>query len=144
MKKKHKVSLFVTIILLIIVAVTGKIYMDKQSFNDEMLNIVKSKKAKEVYEKTLKNRDPKVFTDEGIIHSYKVDYESVEHNPMGGIMLDLIINNKKSLTIAVILEKGNDTKSLRNAAGGASLELSQLLESGSEELVEWRINGWNV
>ncbi|EOI02971.1 hypothetical protein UAY_00896 [Enterococcus moraviensis ATCC BAA-383] len=136
MKKKHKVSLFVTIILLIIVAVTGKIYMDKQSFNDEMLNIVKSKKAKEVYEKTLKNRDPKVFTDEGIIHSYKVDYESVEHNPMGGIMLDLIINNKKSLTIAVILEKGNDTKSLRNAAGGASLELSQLLESGSEELVE--------
>nr|WP_249921857.1 DUF1310 family protein [Enterococcus sp. 7F3_DIV0205] len=58
------------------------------------------------------------------MHSYK----SVEHNPMGGIMLDLIINNNKSLNIAVILEKENEINTLRNGAGGASPKLSQLLE----------------
>jgi hypothetical protein len=133
MKKKHKISLIVGIILLIILAVGGKIYMDKKSFNDEMLEIVNSKEAKVVYDRTIKNRDPEVFTSTGVIQSYKIDYESIEHNPMGGIMLDLIINNDKSLTIDVILEKDNNTQKLRNGAGGASAELSQLLENGSEK-----------
>lgn len=52
---------------------------------------------------------------------------------MGGIMLDLIINNDQSLTIDIILEKDNNTQKLRNGAGGASAELSQLLENGSDK-----------
>ncbi|EOI02977.1 hypothetical protein UAY_00893, partial [Enterococcus moraviensis ATCC BAA-383] len=40
MKKKHKALLVITIILLIIVAIGGKIYMDKKSFNDEMVKVV--------------------------------------------------------------------------------------------------------
>jgi hypothetical protein len=133
MKKKRKISLIIGIILLIILAVGGKIYLDKKSFNDEMLEIVNSKEAKVVYDRTIKNRDPEAFTSTGVIQSYKIDYESIEHNPMGGIMLDLIINNDKSLTIDVILEKDNNTQKLRNGAGGASAELSQLLENGSEK-----------
>jgi hypothetical protein len=126
MKKKHKISLIIGIILLIILAVGGKIYMDKKTFNDEMLEIVNSKEASKVYEETIKNNDPKAFTENGVIQSYKIDYNSIEHNPMGGIMLDLIVNDSPNLLIDVILDKDNDG-TLRNSAGGTSSDLDDLL-----------------
>lgn len=134
MKKKHKISLIVGIILLVILAVGGKIYMDKKSFNDEMLDIVNSKEASRVYEETIKNNDSKAFTENGVIQSYKIDYSSVEHNPMGGIMLDLIVNDSPNLVIDVILDKNNDG-TLRDSAGGTSSDLDDLLtkeETGNE------------
>jgi len=45
MKKKHKISLIIGITLLIILAIGGKIYMDKKSFNDEMVDIVHTHKS---------------------------------------------------------------------------------------------------
>ncbi|EOT73976.1 hypothetical protein I586_00972 [Enterococcus moraviensis ATCC BAA-383] len=126
MEKKHKVFLVITIILLIIVAIGGKIYMDKKSFNDEMVKVVKSNEAKKVYEETIKNNDPKAFTVGGIIQSYEIDYDTIKHNPMGGIMLNLIINDNKNLYIHVILEKESDG-SLGNSSGGTSSELDNML-----------------
>jgi hypothetical protein len=126
MKKKRKISLIIGIILLIILTVGGKIYMDKKSFNDEMLEIVNSKEASKVYEETIKNNDPKAFTENGVIQSYKVDYDTIKHNPMGGIMLNLIINNDQDLYIHVTLEKENDG-SLGNSSGGTSSKLDDML-----------------
>ena len=71
MKKKHKISLVVGIALLAILAVRGKLFMDKKSFGDEMFDTVKSSEAKIVYEITIKNRDPEAFTSNGVIQSYE-------------------------------------------------------------------------
>lgn len=57
MKKKHRVLLVITIIVLIIFAISGKIYLDEKSFNDEMVKVVKSEEAKKVYERTIRNGD---------------------------------------------------------------------------------------
>ncbi|WP_086313786.1 hypothetical protein A5821_001324 [Enterococcus sp. 7F3_DIV0205] len=126
MKKKHKMLLVITIILIIILAIGGKTYLDEKSFNDEMMKAVKSNEAKKVYERTIKNNDPKAFTTAGVIQSYEVDYDTVKHNPMGGIMVDLIVNGNKNLIIDVILDKNNEGI-LKSSTGGTSSELDDLL-----------------
>ncbi|WP_271328091.1 DUF1310 family protein [Lactococcus muris] len=79
-------------ILLIILSIVGKFYMDQKQFHNEMVKVVKSEEAKKEIELGLKNLDPKALTPEGIIKSYEIDYGSIEHNPMGAIMFDVIIN----------------------------------------------------
>ncbi|MBO0465924.1 DUF1310 domain-containing protein [Enterococcus plantarum] len=118
------------ICLVIVIGIGGKVYMDNKRFNDEMVNVVKSGQAKQVYEKTLKNADSKALTSEGIIKSYKVDYDSVEHNPMGGIMLKLIINDDNQMYIRVTLDQEENGR-LTNSSGGGSLPLEDMLEKGN-------------
>ncbi|MGM0217972.1 DUF1310 family protein [Enterococcus sp. AZ126] len=118
------------IVLVIILGIGGKVYMDNKRFKDEMLNVVNSGQAKQVYEKTLKNADSKALTSDGIIKSYKVDYDSVEHNPMGGIMLKLIINDDNQLYIRVTLDQEENGR-LTNSSGGGSLPLENMLEKGN-------------
>ncbi|EOI02974.1 hypothetical protein UAY_00899, partial [Enterococcus moraviensis ATCC BAA-383] len=50
MKNKRLTYLIAIImtILLIAIGIGGKIYMDKKSFNDEMVKVVKSNEAKKV------------------------------------------------------------------------------------------------
>ncbi|EOT73971.1 hypothetical protein I586_00967 [Enterococcus moraviensis ATCC BAA-383] len=133
MKNKRLTYLIAIImtILLIAIGIGGKIYMDKKSFNDEMVKVVKSNEAKKVYERTIKNNDPKAFTADGVIQSYEVDYDTVKHNPMGGIMVDLIVNGDQNLIIDVILDKNNEGI-LRNSAGGTSSDLDDLLNRKRE------------
>ncbi|PZL77418.1 hypothetical protein CI088_01700 [Enterococcus plantarum] len=85
------------ILLLIIIGIGGKVYMDNKRFNDEMVNVVKSGQAKKEIEIGLKNLDSKALTPKGVIRSYEIDYESIEHNPMGAIMFDVIINKDDNL-----------------------------------------------
>lgn len=96
------------IVLLIILGIGGKVYMDHKKMNEDMLKVVKSDEAKEVFEDGLRNIDSKSLTSEGVIKSYKIDYSSIDHNPMGGIMVTLIINNDKNLTAEYDLGRKND------------------------------------
>ncbi|EFI84281.1 Protein of uncharacterised function (DUF1310) [Listeria grayi] len=96
------------IVLLLILVIGGKIYMDHKKMNEDMLKVVKSDEAKEVFEDGLRNIDSKSLTSEGVIKSYKIDYSSIDHNPMGGIMVTLIINNDKNLTAEYDLGRKND------------------------------------
>ncbi|MBO0465926.1 DUF1310 family protein [Enterococcus plantarum] len=98
--KKIKTRTFYSILgilLLIIIGIGGKVYMDNKRFNDEMVNVVKSGQAKKEIEIGLKNLDSKALTPKGVIRSYEIDYESIEHNPMGAIMFDVIINKDDKL-----------------------------------------------
>lgn len=130
MTKRKFIVIVVGIVLVIILGIGGKVYMDNKRFKDEMLNVVNSGQAKQVYEKTLKNADSKALTSDGIIKSYKVDYDSVEHNPMGGIMLKLIINDDNQLYIRVTLDQEENGR-LTNSSGGGSLPLEDMLEKGN-------------
>lgn len=123
-----KMLLIVGILLIVCLGIGGKMYMDKKRLQEEMLQVVTSDDADTVYKRTIKNIDPDAFTDQGIIQSYKVDYDSIQANPMGGIMVNLIINGNPDLLINNILEKNYDTNELRNGWGDESKELTKLLK----------------
>lgn len=82
--------------------------MDSKKIQEEMIAVVKSDGAKQVFENGLKNLDQKALTPEGVIQSYEIDYDSIEHNPMGGINITLIINKDNNLTAEYNLEKRNE------------------------------------
>ncbi|MBC1364610.1 DUF1310 domain-containing protein [Listeria welshimeri] len=115
MKKKWIIIL--GIVIIVILGIGVKFYMDEKKLNEEMMNVVYSDEAKEVFEKRLTNLDAKAFTEEGIIQSYEIDKESIKRNPMGGINVTLIINKDLEWYITYTLGKLNG----KLDGGGASI-----------------------
>lgn len=131
-KLKHKKILgIVVIIILLIIGIGGKVYMDRQAFNNEMVAVVKSDEAKKVFENGLKNLDPKALTSDGIIKSYEIDYDSIKHSPMGSIIVNLIINHDKRLLAKYDLNKRNGV--LKYGGVDISSNLSELTEGIQNE-----------
>ena len=91
---------------------------------EEMIKVVKSEEAKKAIEETLKKLDKDALTEKGVIKNYEVDYDSVKHNPMGGIMFDVVINNDRELIVSSILSK--DTQ-LKIGSWSPSIKLEALL-----------------
>lgn len=120
---------FLGVFLIIIIGIGGKIYMDNKRFHDEMVNVVKSSEAKKEIEIGLKNLDSKALTSEGVIKSYEIDYKSIEHNPMGAIMFDVIINENDKLVANFDLNKHSNQ--LEVGGIGLSEKLSDLVHGGS-------------
>ncbi|EAE6382050.1 DUF1310 family protein [Listeria monocytogenes] len=105
MKKRWIIA---TVVLVMIVAGLGvKFYMDEEKLNKEMMKVIYSDEAKQVFEKRLANLDAKAFTKEGIIQSYEIDEGSIESNPMGGIEVRLIINNNSELYASYTMSRNN-------------------------------------
>ncbi len=84
-----------------------KFYMDEEKLNKEMIKVIYSDEAKQVFEKRLTNLDAKAFTKEGIIQSYEIDEGSIKSNPMGGIEVRLIINNNSELYASYTMSRNN-------------------------------------
>ena len=129
--KKKKWWLIPLIGILILLGIGGKLVIDKQNkaekLQKEMIEVVKSEEAKQVVEEGLKNLDSKALTPEGVIQSYEIDYDSIEHNPMGGINVTVYVNNNKSLYIRKTLNKSNHLP-IEGGGGGYSSELDNLLK----------------
>nr|WP_221637575.1 DUF1310 family protein [Listeria seeligeri] len=104
------------VVVTIILVLGVKFYMDEKKLDEEMMEVVYSDEAKEVFEERLANLDPKAFTKEGVIQSYEIDKESIERNPMGGINVTLIINGNSELYVKYTLNNFNGELS-----GGASV-----------------------
>ncbi|MBC1448308.1 DUF1310 family protein [Listeria welshimeri] len=132
MGDKKRCLLIGLAILITVLLIGSKVYMDKQQEakvrQEEMIEVVKSEEAKKVFEEGLKNLDSKALTSEGVIQNYKIDYESIEQNQMGGIMVDLIINHDSKLKVYNSLNKSQPSGRLKNSGGGNSFELEELLE----------------
>jgi hypothetical protein len=105
---KKIILLVLMTVLILCLGIGAKMYMDSKKLHEEMIAVVKSEEAKQVFEKGLHNLDPKAFTPEGIIQSYEIDFESINHNPMGGINVTLVINNDNDLTTEYDINKGSD------------------------------------
>ncbi|EAD3239677.1 DUF1310 family protein [Listeria monocytogenes] len=129
MKKKWIIIL--GIVIIVIFAIGVKFYIDEGKLNKEMMNVIYSDEAKQVYEKRLTNLDAKAFTEEGKIQSYEIDKNSIERNPMGGINVTLIINKDSKLDITYTLDNFDGKLN----GGGASLS-----ENLSKLLGRWREN----
>lgn len=129
MKKKHKISLIVGIILLIILAVGGKIYMDKKSFNDEMVDIVHTHKS--IVEKELRDEDP---LDR--IKKIDIDDSTIKHNPMGGIMFEGFVNGQRELSFSTGFRKYNSSENgeysdIQSTGVDITADLADYLSGGS-------------
>ncbi|WP_242531540.1 DUF1310 domain-containing protein, partial [Listeria monocytogenes] len=122
--KKRWIILF-GIAIMIIFGLGIKFYMDEEKLNTEMMNVVCSNEAKEVFNDDIKLIDTKAFTKEGLIQSYEVDKESIEPNPMGGIIVALVINKDPALKLTYTLKKNNED--LKSGGASISKELTKQL-----------------
>jgi len=116
----------ITSILLLIGIVAGSIYYEKYKIE----HIVKSDKAKTAIENMLKKMENKALTPEGKIKSYKIDYNKVKKNPMGGIYILLIINDDPEMIFDTTLEKNTVGGKYTTGAGGFSPKLFDFIYEG--------------
>ena len=118
----------ITSILLLIGIVTGSIYYEKYKIE----HIVKSDKAKTAIENMLKKIENKALTPDGKIKSYKIDYNKVEKNPMGGINISVIVNDNEEMIVNTTLEKNSKGEYTIDSTA-ISPELWKLTDRGQKE-----------
>ena len=119
-----KVLLILGAVLLGTMIAIGGCKVQEKSQKEQMLEIVKSDEAKKAIEECLKDYEPKAF-----IQSYKIDYDSVKHNPMGGISFNIYINGKQELYLKATLNKKDLNKNkLEIGSYGVSEKLEKLIK----------------
>ena len=106
MRLLKKILKGILIVLLLIIGVAGLICGKEYIESKRIEHIVKSDDGKEAIENMLKKMDSRALTSEGKIKSYKIDFDKLGKNPMGGIYILLIINDDPEMMLDVILEKG--------------------------------------
>ena len=106
--KTSKKSMIILFSILAVIGITiGGWSMHQYQKKQEMIAIATSDEAKKVYENHMKANDPKALTEDGIIKSYDIDTETLEYNPMGGLMVRIYFNNDKELDFHFGLIKDN-------------------------------------
>ena len=114
----------IIIALMVVFLIGGCSKMTGTPSKEEMIKVVKSEEGEKAVEETLKKLDKDALTEKGVIKNYEVDYDSVKHNPMDGIMFDVVINNDRELIVSSILSK--DTQ-LKIGSWSPSIKLEALL-----------------
>ena len=106
--KTSKKSMIILFSILAVIGITiGGCSMHQYQKKQEMIAIATSDEAKKVYENHMKANDPKALTEDGIIKSYDIDTETLEYNPMGGLMVRIYFNDDKELDFHFGLIKDN-------------------------------------
>ena len=125
--KNRRRLVFSAIVVGILIWVGSKV-KDHLEFQQEMVRIVHSNEVKELIVYDLKQKDPEAFTDQGKIQSYEIDDETIEHNPMGGIMFRIIINGEKEITENFGLRKYSEDGPIEQVGVSRSVGFQNLLE----------------
>ena len=122
-----KVLKGILIVLLLVIGSVGLIFCKEYIESKRIEHIVKSDDGKEAIESMLKSMDGKALTPEGKIKTYKIDYNKVEKNPMGGINIYLTINDDPEMKLDTTLEKGTRGEKYKTGAKGISPKLDKLV-----------------
>ncbi len=128
MSKRRKMFMgFIGLSVLILLG--GGLYLahKNQEFQNEMTKIVHSEEVKNLIEKKLKKLDPHALTDKGKIRSYKIDDKTIRHNPMGGIMFDIIVNDSISMVGKMGIQKDGGSEQLNSVGMDESAGLQALV-----------------
>ena len=129
MKKKHKIILSVISLFVATCIGVGLFLTHKnQEFQNEMFRIVHSEEVRELIVEELKAIDPNALTEKGKIRSYKIDDASIRHNPMGGIMFHVIINDDSDAVFKFGIRKYSQDGRMSLVGGTLTEKLQQLLE----------------
>ena len=127
-KRKNRRRLIFSLLVVGILIWIGSKVKDHLEFQQEMVRIVHSNEVKELIVYDLKQKDPDAFTDQGKIQSYEIDDETIEHNPMGGIMFEVIINGDKKITGSMGLWKRSEDSPIESVGMDTSVGLQELME----------------
>lgn len=127
-KKENRRRLVFSVIVVGLLIWVGSKVKDHLKFQQEMVRIVHSNEVKELIVYDLKQKDPEAFTDQGKIQSYEIDDETIEHNPMGGIMFRIIINGDKEITENFGLRKDSENAPIEQVVVSRSIEFQYLVE----------------
>ena len=84
--------------------------LNSRSEKEEMIQIAESQKSKKLIEEMLRKKDPEALTEKGIIKKYTINEKNLKYNPMGGLIVELIINDDPELTITTTLMEESDGK----------------------------------
>ena len=117
----------ILVVLLLIIGTVGLILGKEYIESKRIEHIVKSDDGKEAIDTMLKKMDSKALTPEGKIKSYKIDFDKVGKNPMGGINIYLIINDDPEMKLDTTLEKGTQGKKYKTGAIVISPKLDKLV-----------------
>ena len=120
--KKVLISI-ISVIAIIAILIVGKIQMDKY----RVKSIVHGEEGKVAIETMLKIMDEKALTPEGKIKSYKIDESYTKNNPMGGIIVRVIINDDPELDVETTLNKYPSRGKLEHGVIITSEKLSKLV-----------------
>ena len=108
MKKRYSVA--VIIILSGLLLGGYSLITGRSTKKREMIQIAESKKMKVVIENMLTKLDSKALTPEGKIKSYKISKDDLDYNPMGGILVKIVINNDEKLVLSTTIQEDATTK----------------------------------
>ena len=123
-----KVLKGILIVLLLVIGSVGLIFCKEYIESKRIEHIVKSDDGKEAIESMLKSMDGKALTPEGKIKTYKIDYNKVEKNPMGGINIYLIINDDPDMRLHTTLVRGTREEKYKTGAIVISPKLSKFID----------------
>ena len=124
----NKKQRFVLLFLLTLFLGGCSLFTDKAAERREMLEIAESQKMKVVVENMLKKLDPKALTPEGKIKTYKISKSDLDYNPMGGLLVKVVINNDDRLVLSTTIQEDATTGKYEETYIGETEELSDLLE----------------
>ena len=122
-----KVLKGILVVLLLIIGSAGLIYGKEYIESKRIEHIVKSNDGKEAIENMLKSMDDKALTPEGKIKSYKINFDKIEKNPMGGINIYLIINDDPDMRLNTTLVRGTQGEKYKTGAIVISPKLDKLV-----------------
>ena len=103
-------------------------------------SIVHGEEGKAAIENMLRVLDEKALTPEGKIKSYKIDESYTKNNPMGGIIVRVIINDDPELDVETTLNKYPSRGKLEHGVILRSQKMGELVPS-ERKLNEGKSNG---
>lgn len=124
---KYK-KLKLVLLLLLALSLGGcSLFTNQSAQRREMLEIAESQKMKVVVENMLKKLDPKALTPEGKIKTYKISKSDLDYNPMGGLMIKIIINDNEDLLLNTTIQEDSTTGEYEEMYLSKTKELNDLL-----------------
>lgn len=124
---KYK-KLKLVLLLLLALSLGGcSLFTNQSAQRREMLEIAESQKMKVVVENMLKKLDPKALTPEGKIKTYKISKSDLDYNPMGGLMIKIIINDNEDLLLNTTIQEDSTTGEYEETYLSKTKELNDLL-----------------
>ena len=128
-KRRNRIMGLIGLTVLILLGVGLYLAHKNQEFQNEMTRIVHGEEVKKLIMEELKAIDPHALTEKGKIRSYKIDDSTIRHNPMGGIMFDIIVNDSISMAGKMGIQKDGGSEQLSSVGMDESAGLQALLES---------------
>ena len=124
-----KKSKFIVLVMMLFGLSLGgcSFFSGQSSKKQEMIQIAESKKMKVAIENMLKKLDPKALTPEGKIKTYKISKDDLDYNPMGGLLVKIVINNDEKLVLSTTIQEDSVTGEYEETYIGETEELSVFL-----------------